>query len=113
MPGGFRLHISDTLQQDIKGQAGPEMRKAARAAAEKIAEDARSSAPVLTGKYRDSFKVSTQRDSRGRFSRGAVVSNDDPIAHIIEFGAPGRNLPARWILRQAGDRSGLEWVKGR
>lgn len=106
MPGGFRLHISDTLEKDVERMQLAELRDAARVVAVKIADDARSSAPVVSGKYRDSFEV---RNTRA----GAEVINSDPVAHILEFGAPGRNLPARWLLRQAGARSGLDWKKHR
>lgn len=70
------------------------VKEAAFQAATAIAARARATAPVLSGSYRASIGVEA-------FKTGARVVSNDPVAHILEFGAPHRGLPARDIFHNA------------
>ena len=73
--------------------------------AEHIAEIARSTAPVVTGAYRDG--ISAQKTPHC----ARVIASDNKSSWI-EFGIPSRNQPARFILRRAVDSLGLKFKKG-
>lgn len=82
-------------------------------AAEWIAVVARDLAPVgdpdiddESGSYRDSIRAE-------KMPWGARVVADDYKAQWIEFGAPGRNQPARWILHGAAEMLGFQFQKKR
>jgi hypothetical protein len=74
--------------------------------AEKIAEVARATAPVETGRYRDGITAE-------KTSRGARVIASDNKSSWIEFGIPSHNQPAQFILRRAVDACGLKFEKKR
>jgi hypothetical protein len=74
--------------------------------AEKIAEQARATAPVLTGAYRDGITAE-------RTPFGARVIASDEKSSWIEFGRPNHDVPAQFILRRAVDALGLKFKKGR
>jgi HK97 gp10 family phage protein len=72
------------------------------AAAQIIADAARSRVRVRTGKLRDSIKIGlTAKDETVERGQGIFVGSTSPIAHIIEFGASHR--PARPYMRPAYD----------
>ncbi len=91
---------SVNLSSDLEGLLleNITVQEAALHAAIAIAERARADAPVLSGTYKASIGVE-------RFRGGARVVSDDPVAHLLEFGAPhrtrGGTLPARYIFRNA------------
>jgi len=63
---------------------GSEVRRALRKIAESQADEARRTAPVDTGAYRDSIRVEEDTSPDGR-ARAFVVA-DDPKATALEFG---------------------------
>jgi len=74
-------------------------------AANKIATAARALAPVGdTGNYEAGIKVV-------RFKGGARVVATARHSAFIEFGVPGRNQPAQFVLRRAVDSVGLRFKK--
>ncbi len=108
--GGNKVRIHDGVDLDLdpdldrKVQHLPTIRAKTRAAAEKVAEIARSTAPVDTGRYVEGIDV----DETGSGYR--VISHDQKSAWI-EFGVPARNQPARWVLRNAAIAAGLKFRK--
>jgi pectin methylesterase-like acyl-CoA thioesterase len=62
-------------------------------------EIARATAPVATGKYRDSIHVIEDGD-------GIILVADDEKAHYIEFGT--EDTPAFATLRKAAESAGQE-----
>lgn len=72
--------------------------------AEAIARQARSIAPVDTGRYANSITAA-------RSKRGAVVMSKVPYAHIVEFGAPGSGQPANWVFHRAAKALGFKFKK--
>jgi hypothetical protein len=74
-------------------------------AAEQVAGIARSTAPVATGLYASSIEVQKTKT-------GARVFAADQKSAWIEFGVPGRNQPARFVLRNAAEAAGLSFKKG-
>jgi hypothetical protein len=89
---GFELALLENLT----------VQEAALQAATAIAQRARETAPVDTGTYRDSIVVE-------RFRGGARVVSDDPVGHLLEFGAPHRSLPARYVFRNAAAGLGFRF----
>jgi len=73
-------------------------------ACNKIADAARSLAPSDSGDYRAGIKVE-------RFKGGARVVATARHSAFIEFGVPGRNQPAQFVLRRAVDSVGLRFKK--
>jgi len=93
------------------------IRNALKKAGQPIAEAAKANAPVVTGKLRDSIKVSTSliaSQRKGRQNRSVVtvyVGSSSPLAHLVEFGTVERILKeprqvffnGRWaVIRTTG-----------
>lgn len=78
------------------------VKEAAFQAATAIADNARATAPVREGTYQGSIGVEA-------FRGGARVVSDDPVARLLEFGAPHRGLPARYIFRNAAAALGFKF----
>lgn len=74
--------------------------------AQRIADQAKSLAPVDTGAYRDGIIVE-------KTGAGARVVATDQKSHWVEFGRPNHNVEGQFVLRQAVDALGLVWVKGK
>lgn len=89
---------------DEKVRHLPEVKTASMEMARKVAQIARESAPKETGTYADGIVVQETKS-------GARVFASDQKSAWIEFGVPGRNQPARWILRRAAEAAGLKFVK--
>jgi len=81
-----------------------EVKSAAMDAARKVAAIAQSNAPRESGDYAGGIEVQET-------PHGARVFASDPKSAFIEFGVPGRNQPARWILRNAAIAAGLKFTK--
>lgn len=105
------------------------MRAHMEARAERVAETARGRAPVYSGpgrdpsrgSYKEAFKVESTTEGGIRHDRAAgIVTNDDPAAALIEFGARAHEttvpdgkggtrtikvpaMPARHVLRSSLD----------
>lgn len=76
------------------------MRAALALVGQQAAEIARDIAPVETGRYRESFKVSLGTRGRGNKKRAIVtVKNTAPYAASLEFGTRGRARPQRILGR--------------
>lgn len=75
------------------------------ATAERVAEEARRMAPVVTGDYRDSIEAVIADDGGERVGR--VVARDWK-AGFIEFGVYGR--PVHAPIRRAAEATGLRVV---
>lgn len=75
-------------------------------AAQKIADNARANAPVLSGAYAAGIIVQKTK-------RGARVVATDPKSAWEEFGVPTLGQPARFVLRRAAEASGLKFKKNR
>ncbi len=90
---------------DAKVAHLPEVLTSSKDVAEEVAKIARSTAPHgETGDYANSITVEKTKS-------GARVFAADKKSAWIEFGVPGRNQPARWILRNAAIAAGLKFVK--
>jgi hypothetical protein len=98
--------VKVTLDQDIEKKVADLVIQgdASIVVALKIVDAARSLAPVESGDYRAGIKAQ-------RTKGGARVLSTDFKSTWIEFGAPSRNLPARWILRSAAESLGLTFKK--
>ncbi|HON00633.1 MAG TPA: HK97 gp10 family phage protein, partial [Acidobacteriota bacterium] len=74
------------------------LRNALKKAGNPIAEAAKANVPVVTGRLRDSIKVSTSlkpSQRKGRQDRSVVtvyVGASSPVAHLVEFGTVERTL---------------------
>ena len=101
--GVLEVHYNEAFSARIAHMA--RVRDACLEVAEDAAEYAREIAPYDTGDYVAGITAE-------KTEAGARVIASDPISAIIEFGAPGRNLPARWILRTAASMAGLKFKKG-
>ncbi len=83
----------------------PVVKVSSRKVAETLAEVARATAPKGdTGNYAAGIIV---QDTKG----GTRVYASDKKSAWIEFGVPGRNQPARWVLRNAAIACGLKFKK--
>ncbi len=71
-------------------------------AATAIAARIRQMAPVRTGTYLASIGVQ-------EFRGGARVISTDPIAHILEFGAPNRGIVGRFFFHRAAESLGFKF----
>jgi hypothetical protein len=91
---------------DVKVAKMPEVQKSALDVAENVAQIARDTAPSVTGDYKAGIKAQQTKS-------GARVFASDYKSAWIEFGAPNRNQPARWILRRAAESAGLKFKKRR
>ena len=81
-----------------------EVKSAAMDAARKVASIAQGNAPHESGDYAGGIVAEET-------PHGARVVASDPKSAFIEFGVPGRNQPARWILRNAAVAAGLKFTK--
>ena len=98
--------VTVDLVPDLDEKVGhlPEVKTASMETARKVAQIARENAPRETGAYADGILVQETKS-------GARVFASDPKSAWIEFGVPGRNQPARWVLRRAAEAAGLKFVK--
>jgi len=83
-----------------------DVKEAAMEAANKIAERARSLAPVVTGQY--AAGIVTQETPHG-----ARVLASDQKSHWVEFGIPSHGQAAQFVLRRAVELAGFKFHKGR
>ena len=81
-----------------------EVKSAAMEAALKVAAIAQGSAPHESGDYAAGIEAQET-------PHGARVIASDPKSAFVEFGVPGHNQPARWILRNAAVAAGLKFTK--
>lgn len=105
------IALAAGLEQMIEGHA--EVRTAAQTIAENIAEAARNAAPVgdpsiddASGSYKQSIVV--QQSNKGNSGLFRVFAGDRK-ASWIEFG--NANQPARFILRNAAESLGYQFIK--
>ena len=96
------VNLEPGLAEKIMDMLG--VRSAAMSAARKIASIAQGTAPHDSGDYAAGI-------SAEETPHGARVVASDPKSAFIEFGVPGRNQPARWILRNAAVSAGLKFTK--
>jgi hypothetical protein len=82
----------------------PVVMVSAHDAAEKIAQVARDTAPVLTGAYQAGIVV---QDTKG----GARVFASDYKSAWVEFGIPSRGQAAHFTLRRAAEVAGYTFKK--
>lgn len=97
-----RIDLDPDLDEKVAHM--PEVKTASLDTARKVAALARSRAPKETGTYADGIVV---QETKG----GARVFAADQKSAWIEFGVPGRNQPARWVLRSAAEALGLKFTK--
>ena len=100
----IELHIDPELEMNLHKM--PAIEVAAFEAATKIADRARDTAPVVTGRYKAGIKVE-------RFRGGARVLATDQKSSWVEFGNPKKHIPAQFILRNAAASLGFKFKKGR
>lgn len=98
--GGFKFLPNPTAPELL--ERTPAMRDMLQAQAERVAERARETAPVLTGHYRDSIKATAGIEAGGAKGR---VNAFDFKAHWIEYGTV--TMRAYAVLRNALDAAGL------
>jgi hypothetical protein len=100
--------ITVNLDSDLerKLELHPAVESSARASAVAIADEARASAPVMSGAYRESIVV--QKSNRGKSGMYRVFASD-PKSAWIEFGTA--NEPAQFNLRNAAEALGFKFVK--
>lgn len=88
----------------------PEVSTNTKDLAEAIATQARSTAPVLTGSYRDQIRVEKSNKSNSGIWR--VFSGSKKSAWI-EFGIPNQGRPGLFVLRNAAQAVGAKFIKGK
>lgn len=98
----FTVHIDDDLDAKVEDAEG--LKDAALQMAERIADIARSTAPVLSGAYAAGIDVQETK-------YGARVYSSDPKSAWIEFGVPSQGKPAHFNLRRAVDAAGYKFRK--
>lgn len=81
-----------------------EVKDSAYQAAEKVADIAIATAPVVSGDYRDGIEVQVTKS-------GARVFASDPKSAFVEFGVPSQGEPAQFNLRRAAEAAGLKFTK--
>jgi hypothetical protein len=98
--------LSITLVPDLEKQVTAMVAKTdtPMEMAEKVAAVARSTAPVLTGKYQSSIKAEKTK-------YGARVISKSPEASKVEFGAPNIGIQPRYIFRRAAESLGMKFWK--
>lgn len=89
---------------DVQVTRLTEVRTVSMDIARAVANVARSLAPKETGTYASGIVVQETKT-------GARVLASDQKSSWIEFGVPGRNQPARWVLRRAAESLGLKFAK--
>ena len=102
MVDSVHFHLDPTLDAEVAKLIGEG--NSAMKVAEAIAEIARANAPVESGDY--AAGISAQKTKKG----ARVIAADYKSAWI-EFGVPGRGIPAKFILRRAVDAAGLKFRK--
>lgn len=105
MFGAMTVHYAGT-PFEIDAEHSKPLREQSLQVAQRVAAIARADAPHVSGEYEGQFRAEMTK-------AGARVVNDSPHATYLEFGAPGRGIPARWILRNAAIRAGLKFTKRR
>jgi hypothetical protein len=94
---------NENIDEEARGL--PIIASSAEAAAEQIAEIARSSAPHESGDYAAGIVVQKTKT-------GARVFASDYKSAWIEFGVPSQGKPARFNLRRAVEAAGFRFKKG-
>lgn len=102
MADDFKVDIDGDVDERVSGMV--EVTDTAFEVATKVADIARSTAPVDSGDYAAGIIVQKHRS-------GARVLAQDPNSAHVEFGVPGRNQPATWNLREAAEAAGLKFKK--
>ena len=69
-----------------------------------IAAEARATAPVVTGNYRDGIVVQATK-------HGARVLASDQKSTWVEFGIPSRGVAPQFVLRNAAESLGYKFKK--
>lgn len=100
MPDLVVVTLNPNLTAIVAAAAMP----ACRHAADQIADVAKANAPVDTGAYQKGIGAELRPG-------GAAVVTKDQKSSWIEFGIPGRGIPARWTLRNAAEQAGYK-LKG-
>lgn len=103
MADDIRIELNPDLEDQVHHL--PEVTSAAMEMARMVAAVARGDAPKDTGTYASGITVQETK------SGGARVFASDQKSAWIEFGVPGRNQPARWVLRRAAEACGLKFTK--
>lgn len=99
----FRIDIDGDVDEKVADLSDVKM--SAHDSAEKIADVARSTAPVgETGDYRDQIMV---QDTKS----GARVLASAPESAFVEFGVPSQGQPAQFNLRKAAVTAGFKFKK--
>lgn len=98
------VHIDIDDDIDEKVADIPEVKETAFDVAERVAEIARTTAPVLSGDYAAGIEAQKTK-------KGARVFASDFKSAWIEFGVPSRGIPATWNLRNAARAAGLKFRK--
>lgn len=104
MIGEPTIHLNTNIDDQVAHL--PVIEDAALDVARKIAEQARSTAPVLTGAYQAGIIVEV-------YKTGARVVASDQKSAWIEFGIPSNNVPAQFNLRSAATSLGYKFKKKR
>ena len=105
MPGGaIRVDNLRRLQIELGRAAAKDVQKEVRAAnkgaADIVRDEAKTIAPVVSGKLAKSIGSAAQRDSA---SVKAGTAKGVQYAGVIHFGHPARGIPARPFLYEALD----------
>ena len=98
------LHIDIDDDIDEKVAQMPEVKETALDVAERVADIARSTAPVVSGDYRDGIEAQKTKN-------GARVFASDYKSAWVEFGIPSRGIGAQFNLRNAAKTAGLKFKK--
>lgn len=98
----LRVDVDSDIDQKIDGH--PLLILGSHEAAEKIADIARDTAPVVSGDYKAGIIV---QDTR----RGARVFASDYKSAWVEFGVPSKGEPAQFNLRRAAEAAGFKFKK--
>lgn len=99
-----KIELNPNLTKEL--HSFPDVQSATLEIAERIAEEARLSAPAVTGRYRDGIKV----DKPTKSGVARVISTDQKSAWV-EFG--NGHQDGQFIFRNAVEALGLKFKKGR
>lgn len=106
---GYSFTVTLVPGLDAKVKQLGSVQAALLSVAQEVAQAAIAIAPVGTeaendihiGAYRDSI-------SAAQAGEGAVVIAAAPHSHFVEFGVPGRGIPAQAVFQKAAESLGLK-----
>lgn len=110
MADAIRVDGLRDLQRELRAlsaDAAKELQQANKAAAEIVAQDAKTRVPRRTGRLRQSVRATATQRAGSVKAGGARV----PYAKVIHFGWPARRIRPQPFLYEARDRRVTDVVK--